>query len=121
MHANEAFDPITAPLRGAQRGLVARTVFGQVTAFHVDDAGLAACVAVLASIHRLSAEIETSGSDSALAAGFDAGGGNKRVPLRRRCPWRAERPCGPRGLPDVRGPLQPATARRVQCATQQLC
>jgi hypothetical protein len=107
MHANEAFDPITAPLRGAQRGLVVRTVFGQVTAFQVKDDGLAACAAVLALIHRLSAHIEASG-------------GNKREPLRRRGPWRAERPCGPKGLPDGRGPLQPATARRIQWATQQL-
>ena len=120
MHANEAFDPITASLRGAQRGLVVRSVFGQVTAFHVKDDGLAACAAVLALIHRLSADIEASGSDSALAAGFDAGGGNEREPLRRRCPWRAERPCGPKGLSDVHGPLQPATALRIQWATQQL-
>ena len=47
MHANEAFDPIAAPLRGAQRGLVVRTVFGQVAAFHVDDDGPAMCAAVL--------------------------------------------------------------------------
>jgi len=107
MHANKAFDLITAPLRGTQRGLVVRTVFGRVTAFHVKDDGLAACAAVLALIQRLSAHIEASG-------------GNKRAPLRRRCPWRAERPCGPKGPPDVRGPLQPATALRIQCATQQL-
>jgi hypothetical protein len=120
MHANEAFDPVTVPLRGAQRGLVVRTVFGQVTAFHVKGDGPAACAAVLALIHRLSADIEVSGSDRALAAAFDVGGGNKREPLRRRCPWRAERPCRPKGLPDVRGPLRPATALRIQWATQQL-
>ena len=83
MHANEAFDPITAPLRGAPRGLVVRTVSGQVTAFHVKDDRPAACAAVLALIHRS---------------------------------WRAERPCGPKGPPDVRGPLQPTTALRIQWA-----
>ncbi|MDP9125196.1 MAG: hypothetical protein M3N82_11465 [Pseudomonadota bacterium] len=118
MHANEALDPVTAPLRGAQRGLVVRTVFGQVTVFHVKDDGPAACAAAPALIHRLGADIEASASDSALAAAFDAGGGNKRESLRGRRPWRAERRCGPKGRPDVRGPLQPATALRIQWATQ---
>ena len=119
MHANEAFESVTAPLRGARRGQLVRTVFGQVTAFHVEDDGLAARAVVLALIHRWSADIEASDSDSALAATFDAGG-NKRETQRRRCPWRAGQPCGPKGLPDACGPLQPATALRTQWATQQL-
>ena len=53
MRANEAFVPVTAPLCGAQRALAVRSVFGQVTAFHVKDDGPEACAAVLASIHRL--------------------------------------------------------------------
>ena len=120
MHANEAFDPITAPLRGARRGPVVRTVFGQFSASHVKDDGPAACAAVLALIHRLRADIEASGSDRALAAAFDAGGGDRREPRRRRWLWDAEPPCGPERLPDVRGPLQSATALRIQWATQQL-
>ena len=60
MHVNEAFDPTAAPLRGARRAMGGRTVFGQVTAFHVKDDGPAACAVVLALIHRLSADIEAS-------------------------------------------------------------
>ena len=48
MHANKAFDPIAAPFRGEQRGVVVRTVFGQVAAFQVKDDGPAARAAVLA-------------------------------------------------------------------------
>ena len=53
MHANEAFDPATAPLCGAQRGLLVHSVFDQVPAFHVKDDGPAARAAVLALNHRL--------------------------------------------------------------------
>ncbi len=118
MHTNEAFDTITGCRRGEPRGLLVRNVFGQVTALQVKDP--AACAAVLALIHRSSAGIGASGSVSDLAAAFGAGDSNKSEPLRRRCPWRAERPCGPKGLPDARGPLQPATTLRIQWATQQL-
>jgi hypothetical protein len=119
MHANEALESITAPLRDARRGQMVRTVFGQVTAFHVKDDCLAARAVVLALIPRWAAGIEASGSDRALAAAFDAGGKKRETP-RRRCPWRPGQPCGPRGLPDACGPLQPATALRTPWATQQL-
>jgi hypothetical protein len=84
MHANEAFDSITAPIRGAQRGLLVHAVFGHVMTFRVKDDGPAGCAPVLALIR-----------------------------------------------PDVRDPLQPATALRgspprkaalqgrVQWSTQQ--
>ncbi len=78
MHANEAFEAIAAPPRGARSGQLVRTVFGQVTAFRVKDDGLATRALVLALIHRLSADIEASGSDSALAAAFDAGATSAR-------------------------------------------
>jgi hypothetical protein len=120
MHANEALDSITVPRRGVRRGQSVHTVFGRFTAFHVKDDGSAPCAAALALIHRLRADIDTSGSDSALAAAVDASGGNKREPRRQRRPSGAVPPCGPNGLPDVRGPLQRATTFRTQWATQQL-
>ena len=48
MHADMAFDPIAAPIRGEQRGVMVRTVFGQLAAFQVKDDGPAARAAVLA-------------------------------------------------------------------------
>ena len=42
MYANEAFESISAPIRGAKRGLRVRAVFGQVTTFRVKDDGPAA-------------------------------------------------------------------------------
>jgi hypothetical protein len=95
MHTNEAFDPVTGPRRGERRGLLVRNVFGQVTAFQVEDHDPAACATVLALIHRLSAGIGVSGSVNDPAAAFGAGDSNRPEPLRRRCPWRAKRPCVP--------------------------
>ena len=113
MHANKAFDFITAPVRGAQRGPSVRNVCGQIAAFHFKDDAPAVCAVVLSLIHRLRASIAASGSTGGLTAPFGAGAGgdSKREPP---CPWGSERPCGPTGRPDVRGARQPATALQIQ-------
>jgi hypothetical protein len=52
MHGNDAFDSIIAPIRGARRGLLVRTVFGHVTTFPAKDGDPATCASALGSIHR---------------------------------------------------------------------
>ena len=41
MRKNDVLESIAAPLRGAQRGLLARVVFGQVTRLHLRSTGSA--------------------------------------------------------------------------------
>lgn len=60
MHANDVFDAIAAPIHGARRGLLVRTVFGQVATMHRTDDDPAGSAAVLALIHRSSADITAS-------------------------------------------------------------
>ena len=78
MHAHEVSDSnpnltpdsLAAPIRGAQRGLLMRPLFGQVATVHLKDTGPAARGAVLTLVHRLSAAIEASADGSALAVAF---------------------------------------------------
>ncbi len=70
MHADKGFDTITAPIRGAQRGLLVRALFGQVITLTLKDDGPEVRAAILAWIRRLNAEIEASAPDSAIAAAF---------------------------------------------------
>ena len=69
MHVHDAF--VTAPIRAARRGLLARAVFGRIATRYLKDDSLAGRAAVLALTRRLGADIEPSASDS--DAGREAG------------------------------------------------
>ena len=73
MHANEAVDSITAPIRGAQRGLPVRALLGQAATLPFVEDNPAGHAAVPTLIHRLGAGVEANTSRNPLAVAFGRG------------------------------------------------